>query len=350
MKIMSYAEAINEALKFAMAFDQNVVCYGLGINDPKAIFNTTKGLVEEFGPERVFDMPTAENAMLGIGIGASIGGLRPIMIHQRLDFFLLSMDQLVNTAAKWFYMFGGQQPIPITIRLIVGRGWGQGPTHSQSLQALFAHIPGLKVIMPATPEDAKAMLIESIFDDNPVLFIEHRWLHHQVGEVSEEPNFRLPINKAKINVSGNDVTIVALSYQVIEALRAVKLLEQYGINCEVIDMVSVNPIDWQTITTSVKKTGRIVCVDTSVSICSVMSEVVAHVSIHEFQQLKSPPVRISRPFLPEGASFSLTKNSYTGALEIVEAIAQMMKVDIDTSSLYVEGNHDVPGEWFKGPF
>ena len=164
MEKIKFSEAINQALHKAMSIDENVICFGLGVNDPKTIFSTTKGLEEKFGSNRVFDVPTSENALTGIGIGASMNGIKPVMTHQRLDFFLLAMDQLVNSAAKWHYMFGSQVSIPITIRLILGRGWGQGPTHSQNLQSWFAHIPGLKVVMPSTPQDARDLLINSIFD------------------------------------------------------------------------------------------------------------------------------------------------------------------------------------------
>ena len=183
---ITYGEAIREALETAMSTDDSVICYGLGVDDPKGIFGTTLGLQEKFGSDRVFDMPTSENAMTGIGIGSAIYGLRPVMVHQRLDFFLLAMDQLVNNAAKWHFMFGGQDSVPLTIRLILGRGWGQGPTHSQNLQSWFAHIPGLKVVMPATARDAKGLLLSSVFDNNPVVFLEHRWLHNLEGEVAED--------------------------------------------------------------------------------------------------------------------------------------------------------------------
>jgi pyruvate dehydrogenase E1 component beta subunit len=152
----------------------------LGVTDPKGVFGTTTGLEEKFGSNRVFDMPTSENAMTGIGIGVSLNGFRPVMTHQRLDFALLSLDQIINNAAKWRFMFGGTRGVPITIRLIIGRGWGQGPTHSQNLHALFSHIPGLKVVMPSTAKDAKGLLLSSIFDPDPVIFLENRWLHNMV--------------------------------------------------------------------------------------------------------------------------------------------------------------------------
>ncbi len=158
-RLINYAQAVNEALMQAMARDDSVICYGLGTDDPKGVLGTTLGLQERFGEDRVFDMPTSENAMTGVAIGAALNGIRPVMTHQRLDFFLLAMDQLVNNAAKWHYMFGSQASVPITIRLLIGRGWGQGPTHSQNLQAWFAHVPGLKVVMPTTAYDAKGLLL-----------------------------------------------------------------------------------------------------------------------------------------------------------------------------------------------
>src|SRR5258708_15855693 len=218
---LSFVQAINEALHAAMAADPSVICYGLGVDDPKTIFGTTKGLKEHFGPERVWDMPTSENAMTGVAIGAALQGLRPVMVHQRLDFFLLALDQLVNNSAKWHYMFGGQRSVPITIRLILGRGWGQGPTHSQSLHAWFAHVPGLKVVMPTSAEDAYGLLLSSIFDDNPVLFLAPRWLHETVGPVPEG-DYRLPIGKARVLREGSDLTIVAMSYMVVEAIHAIE--------------------------------------------------------------------------------------------------------------------------------
>src|SRR3990167_9345153 len=247
---MTYTKAINDALHIAMDKDPKVICFGLGVDDPKRIFGTTDHLQERFGKDRVFDMPTSENGMTGIGVGASLTGYRPVMVHQRLDFFLLAMDQLVNSAAKWYYMFGGQCSVPLVIRLIIGRGWGQGPTHSQNLQAWFAHIPGLKVVMPAFPEDAKGLLLESIFDDNPVLFLEHRWLHNSEGRVPGG-DYRVPIGSARIVRAGKDVTIISMSYMTVEALRAATYLEKYGISCELLDLRTIKPMDWGAIFTSV---------------------------------------------------------------------------------------------------
>src|SRR3954447_19337170 len=202
---MTFAEAIRDALTVALAADPAAIVFGLGTDDPKGIFGTTLGLRQQFGGERVFDVPTSENALTGFAVGAALNGLRPVFAHQRLDFALLSMDQLVNNAAKWHFMFGGRRSVPITIRMILGRGWGQGPTHSQNLQAWFAHVPGLKVVMPSTAEDAKGLLLSSIFDDDPVVFLEHRWLHNVRGDVPEG-DIRVPLGKARVLREGNDLT------------------------------------------------------------------------------------------------------------------------------------------------
>ena len=348
---MNFATAINEALHEAMQLDSSVICYGLGVTDPKAVFGTTEGLEQRFGPERVFDMPTSENAMTGVAIGAALNGIKSVMTHQRIDFFLLAMDQLVNGAAKWHYMFGGQNSIPITIRLIIGRGWGQGPTHSQNLQAWFAHIPGLKVVMPTTPEDAKGMLLASIFDPNPVIFLEHRWLHNAVGEVPDG-DFRVPLGKARIAKVGNDITLVAMSYMTVEALHAANYLEKQGIFCEVIDLRTIKPLDWQTVMDSVAKTGRILALDSGFTTGSVAGEIVARVAIEKFGDLKTAPARLAMPDVPEPTSVALTKGFYVRAADVAAKVMEMMGRDAGQvgQDLPEPMPHDVPGEWFKGSF
>ena len=194
---IKYFGAIREALDQSMQEDANIFIIGEGVPDPKGIFGTTSGLREKYGEKRVLDMPVSENALTGVCIGAALTGLRPVLMHQRVDFSLLSMDQIINNAAKWHYMFGGQLKVPLVIRMIIGRGWGQGAQHSQNLQALFSHIPGLKVVMPSTAYDAKGLLISSIKDNNPVIFLEHRWLHNISGFVPEE-SYTIPIGKGKI--------------------------------------------------------------------------------------------------------------------------------------------------------
>lgn len=351
MTVMTFSGAINQALMVAMTQDPNVVCYGLGVDDPKGVFGTTLGLQEKFGPERVFDIPTSENAMTGIGIGAALYGLRPVMTHQRLDFALLSMDQLVNNAAKWRYMFGSQRSVPITIRLILGRGWGQGPTHSQNLQAWFAHIPGLKVVTPSTPEDAKGLLLASIFDPNPVVFLEHRWLHNAVGDVPDG-DFRTPIGPVRIARSGQDITIVTMSYMTIEAIHAAHYLESRGIDCEVLDLRSVSPIDWPGIFASVEKTGKLLVVDPGATTGSVAGEVVARVAIERMASLTCAPARLAMPDMPEPTSFGMTQGFYVRAGNVAAKVLEMLGRERGDVALKLPEPtpHDVPGTWFTGPF
>jgi len=348
---LTFAEAINQALVQAMTQDPGVICYGLGTDDPKAIFGTTSGLKDRFGPDRVFDMPTSENAMTGIGIGAALYGLRPVMTHQRLDFALLSMDQLVNNAAKWHYMFGGARSVPMTIRMVLGRGWGQGPTHSQNLQAWFAHIPGLKVVSPSTPEDAKGLLLSSIFDPNPVVFLEHRWLHNSTGDVPEG-DVRTPIGSARVARGGGDITIIAMSYLTVEALHAAKYLEPRGVDCEVLDLRSLNPIDWSAIFSSVEKTGRILVLDPGAATGSVAGEIIARVAIEHLAQLECAPARLTMPDAPEPTSFGATRGLYVRAGDVATKVLDMLGHDAgDVVSMLPEPTpHDVPGAWFKGPF
>ena len=348
---ISYIKAVNEALNQTMAADSKVLFYGLGATDPKRIFGSSDNLVESFGESRVFDMPTSENAMTGIGIGAALQGFKVVMTHQRLDFFLLAMDQLVNSAAKWHYMFGGQDSVPITIRLILGRGWGQGPTHSQSLQAWFAHIPGLKVVMPATAFDAKGLLIESINDPNPVVFMEHRWLHAQIGDVPEE-SYSLPLGKARLMNEGKDVTIVAMSYMSIEALHACRKLKEMGVHCDLIDLRSIAPMDWPTIFSSIEKTGRLLVLDTAQSSFSVASEIIARVTSERFSYLKTAPRKLATPDLPVPTSFGLSKEFYHDSFDIVETVFELLEEKPKTLATRPPNPtpHDVPGDWFKGPF
>ncbi|MBI5576929.1 MAG: alpha-ketoacid dehydrogenase subunit beta [Deltaproteobacteria bacterium] len=350
-RIIPFWKAVNEALAVAMEMDGNVVTFGLGTDDPKRVFGTTAGLAEKFGPRRVFDMPTSENAMTGIAIGASLNGIRPVMCHQRLDFFLLAVDQLVNNAAKWSYMFGGKKSVPITIRLIIGRGWGQGPQHSQSLQAWFAHIPGLKAVMPTTAYDAKGLLLSAIFDENPVIFLEHRWLHNIEGDVPAG-DYRVPLDKAHLIASGADLTIVSLSYMTVEALHAMDSLREAGIGCDLIDLRSINPIDWDTIFRSVKKTGRILVLDTANETLSVAGEIVARVGMELFGALKCPPGRIALPDYPTPTSPALAEKYYPRAEHIAAKIGTMLGRPVDTEPIVKSRRnpHDVPGDWFKGPF
>jgi pyruvate dehydrogenase E1 component beta subunit len=349
-RVLTFTQAVNEALALAMERDPGVITFGLGVGDPKNIFGTTAGLQERFGAARVFDMPAAENAMTGVAIGAALHGVRPVMVHQRMDFFLLALDQLVNTGAKWHYMFGGRRGVPLTIRLILGRGWGQGPTHSQALHAWLAHVPGLKVALPSTPRDAKGLLLAAIFDDNPVVIIEHRWLHQATGEVPEGDH-RVALGTAQVVREGADLTVAALSYMVPEALRAAAVLERQGCGVEVVDVRSVAPLDWGTILGAVRRTGRLLALDIAPATLSVAGEIVARAAMEAFGSLRCAPRRIALPDLPTPTSPALTRGFYPGAAEVVRAAGEMLGRRFDASELETPGPpHDVPGAWFKGPF
>jgi len=351
MPVKTFAQAINDALSLAMELDPGVLCYGLGVDDPKGVFGTTLGLQERFGEDRVFDMPTSENAMTGIGIGAALYGMRPVMTHQRLDFALLSMDQLVNNAAKWRFMFGGRRGVPITVRMILGRGWGQGPTHSQNLQAWFAHVPGLKVVMPSTAEDAKGLLLSSIFDPDPVIFLEHRWLHNLRGEVPEG-DCRIPLGTSRKVREGSDVTIVAMSYMTIEAIHAVSHLEEQGVTCDLIDLRSIRPLDWPAVTASVRRTGRLLVLDSGNLTGSVSGEIVARVASDCWTELRAAPQRLAMPEYPEATSPSLTRGYHVRAEHIVDKVGALLGRPLESASLQKQRTHphDVPGDWFAGPF
>lgn len=354
---ISYVDAVREALDQSMDQDESVILVGEGVPDPKAIFNSTLGLQEKYGKERVFDMPLSENGVTGACIGAAISGMRPIMVHQRIDFALLAFDQIINNAAKWHYMFNGKSNVPLVIRMIVGRGWGQGPQHSQSLQALFAAIPGLKVVMPTTAYDAKGMMIAAIKDNNPVIFIEHRWLHH-INDIVPESMYEVSLNKSKLITEGTDVTIASFSYMTIESLMAVKALQKFmGISVELIDMRSVRPLDSQSIIESVRKTGMLVVADTAYKTGSVAAELISQVVEVAFDCLKKAPVRVCSPDFPTPTAQSMTENYYPNAISIANAVVRLLNKKIDPKSedellMAINSNnaHDVPNKAFKGPF
>lgn len=354
---ISYVEAIREALDQSMENDDRVVLIGEGVPDPKAIFNTTLGLQAKFGKNRVFDMPLSENGMTGVCIGAAISGLRPVLIHQRVDFALLSMDQIINNAAKWHYMFNGKSTVPMVIRMIIGRGWGQGPQHSQSLQGLFAMIPGLKVVMPTTAHDAKGMMLAAIKDDNPVIFLEHRWLH-PVVDVVPEVMYEVPLDKARIICDGSDITIASFSYITLDALIAARALNTtLGISVELIDMRSVRPLDYETVINSVKKTGRLIVADTSYKTGSIAAELISQVTESAFSWLNAAPIRIGSPDFPTPTAPSMTQGYYPTPATIVDAVLKMLGKNI-AENAYLElmsliersGFHDVPNLQYKGPF
>ena len=275
-RVMTYGDALLEATRQEMARDPSVFVMGQGVDDPRGMFGTTLGLHREFGAERNFDVPIAEDGMTGVGIGAALAGMRPIQVHQRMDFVLLAMNQIVNMAAKMHYMFAGAHKVPLTIRAIIGRSWGQGAQHSQAFHSYFMHVPGLRVFAPTTPHDAKGCLITAIRDDNPTLIIEHRMLHSVAGIVPEA-SYAVPFGKARVLSPGRDVTLVGISHMALECVRAKHLLAGAGIEAEVVDPVCLAPLDAETIAESALRTGRLLVVDTGWLACGAAGEIVMRV-------------------------------------------------------------------------
>lgn len=320
---LTYREALLESTAQMLETDRSVFVIGEGVDDSGGVFGTTKGLYERFGKDRVMDSPLAENAVTGIAIGAAVAGLRPILVHMRVDFMPLTMDQLINHAAKWRYMFGGALSVPLVVRSIIGRGWGSAAQHSQSLQALFAHIPGLKVVMPATPYDAKGLLRASVYDGNPVIFIEHRWLYEHMGHVPEEP-YTVEIGRGVVRRKGSDATIVAISHMVYESMKSADTLKDEDIDCEVIDLRTIRPLDAGLVIESVKKTGRLVVADTGWRECGPGSEVITRVVEDAFGSLKAPARRVNLPEVPTPASPALEAAYYPGSAEIIKAVKETL--------------------------
>lgn len=271
---LSYGEALKEATAQEMRRDPSVIVLGMGVSDFQGIYGTTRDLADEFGGERVFDTPISEEGMTGVAIGAALGGLRPIHVHIRMDFLMLAMNQIVNIAAKSRYMYGGAVSVPIVVRAIIGRSWGQGAQHSQGLHALFMHVPGLRVVAPTTPYDAKGCLISAIRDADPVIFVEHRMLHSVNGTVPQTL-YEAPIGKARVLARGQDVTLVGISYMAVECLRARAMLAESGIDAEVVDPVWLSPLDMDTIIDSARKTGRLLVVDSGWTNCGASAEILA---------------------------------------------------------------------------
>lgn len=349
---MTFAEALREATALCLQRDPRVLVMGLGVPDPKGIFGTTSGLVAEFGPDRALDAPLSENALTGLVIGAALGGLRPILTHQRVDFALLSLEQIVNQAAKWWYMFDGKGgTVPIVIRMIIGRGWGQGPQHAQSLSSWFAHVPGLKVVMPASPADAKGMLIASVEDNNPVIFLEHRWLHNMKGPVPTG-YYRAPLEECRVVRAGAEVTLVASGHMVIEALRAADFAAaRAGIEAEVVDVRCLNPLDFGTIAASVGKTRRLIVLDDDARHCGFAGEIVARVA-EAGLPLASAPQRITYPDCPSPSAPSLAAAFYPVARDVYAAVARSVGRGGEWTAQFPERPCpvDVPHLEFPGPF
>jgi len=322
---LSYSLAINEALLQMMSSDDSVFLMGQGVKSPWYVGNTARGLLEKFGPERVIDTPVSENAITGAGVGAAIAGMRPVVVHPRMDFMMYAFDPIINEAANWHYMFGGKSSVPVVIWGIINRGGEQAAQHSQAIHALFSHVPGLKVVMPSTPYDAKGLMISAIKDDNPVIYIDDRWLYRLEEDVPEDI-YSVPIGKGVIRKRGKDVTIVSVSYMALESLKAVKELSKTGIDAELIDLRTVKPLDTTLILKSVEKTGRLVIADGGWRTCGIGAEISALVSENGFRFLKAPIKRVTLPDSPAPSSPVLEQAYYKTCHDIIHAVKEVLKL------------------------
>ncbi|HYE52400.1 MAG TPA: transketolase C-terminal domain-containing protein [Azospirillaceae bacterium] len=346
MRSLSYADALYEATRQEMERDDSVFVMGLGVDDAKGMYGTTRDLHKDFGAQRCFDTPLAEDAMTGVAIGAALSGMRPIHVHQRMDFLLLCMNQLVNMAAKQSYMSAGAHRVPIVVRAIIGRSWGQGAQHSQALHSYFMHVPGIRVAAPTTPHDAKGCMIAAIRDNNPVVFVEHRMLYNFKGMVPERP-YEVPFGAARVLTEGDHVTILGVSHMVVEALRAKHLLEQVGISAEVIDPVTLTPLDMETIGASVEKTGRLLVVDNGWLNCGLSAEVAAQL----LERSAGRPFAFRRMgFLPTPCPTTkpLENHYYPNARGIAEAAVRLVRGADDIALPAHEEAREITE--FKGPF
>lgn len=344
---LSYRQAINEAIAQEMERDKSIFIYGIDVADHKRIFGSTVGLLEKFGPKRVFSTPLSEDGMLGFGLGAAINGMKPINVHIRVDFLILALNQLINMVSSFHYGSGGKLKVPFVIRAIIGKGWGQTYQHSKSLQSFFAHIPGLKVIMPTTPEDAKGLLISAIRDENPVIFLEHRMLYDVIDDIPRDLK-PIPMGKSRVLRKGRDLTIVATSYMNVEALQAADILKRkQGVSIEIIDPRTIYPLDDKTIIFSVKKTGHLIVADYDWVNCGFSAEVATRVWESCYKTLKTPVDRVGFAPCPCPCTRPLENVFYPNAqtlVRLVEKKLKLKKTDLSDEVFFSYENK------FKGPF
>jgi pyruvate dehydrogenase E1 component beta subunit len=319
-------DALNLALREELARDENVFLMGEEVAEYQGAYKVTRGLLEAFGPKRVIDTPITELGFAGLGVGAAMAGLRPIVEFMTFNFSILATDQIINSAAKMLYMSGGQFKIPIVFRGPGGSAYQVSSQHSQALESWYAYFPGLKVVMPSTPADAKGLLKSSIRDDDPVIFIEQERMYGMKGEVSEDANFTIPLGVADIKREGSDATIVARSLMVPIALQAAEELEKDGISCEVIDPRTIRPLDAKTIIESVKKTNRAVVVEESHPFCSVGAEISTQITERVFDFLDAPVKRVSGADVPMPYAKNLEDMAIPGVKQIVEAVREVSYV------------------------
>jgi len=316
-RVISFKDSIREAIDQAMIYDPSVFAIGLDADDKFGVFGSMMDMTH---PERIIGTPVSENAMTGVALGAALSGMRPVYVHLRVDFMMLTMDQIVNYVAKWRYMTQGQVKVPLVIRAVIGRGWGSAAQHSGTLHSMFAHIPGLKVMMPSTPYNVKGLFLAAVKEDYPVIFIEHRWLYKNTGHVPPEM-YTLPIGKGEIIREGKRLTVVATSIAAIDALNA---CEHGDLDVEVIDPQTLKPLDENVILESVKKTGRLLAVDYDFPVCGFAAEVCALAAEKAFKYLKAPVHRLTFPESCVPASSVLEKAFFPSQEKIGARIKQIL--------------------------
>src|SRR6185295_15130471 len=323
MALMTMRDALNDALREELARDENVFLMGEEVAEYQGAYKVTRGLLEEFGPKRIIDSPITELGFAGLGVGAAMVGLRPIIEFMTFNFSILATDQIINSAAKMLYMSAGQYKIPIVFRGPGGAAYQVSSQHSQAIESWFAYFPGLKVVMPSTPADAKGLLKSSIRDDDPVIFIEQERMYGMKGEVPEEEDFTIPLGVADVKREGTDATIIARSLMVPTALKAAEELEKDGISCEVIDPRTIRPLDINTIIESVKKTNRVVVAEESHPFCGVAAEISAEIHERAFDYLDAPVKRISGADVPMPYAKNLERLAIPDVEQIVAAVREV---------------------------
>jgi pyruvate dehydrogenase E1 component beta subunit len=327
MALVTMREALNQALREEMLRDENVFLMGEEVAAYQGAYKVTKGLLEELGDKRVIDTPITELGFAGLGVGAAMAGLRPIVEFMTFNFSILATDQIINSAAKMLYMSGGQFKIPIVFRGPNGSAFQVSSQHSQALESWFAYFPGLKVVMPSTPADAKGLLKSAIRDDDPVIFMEQERMYGNKGEVPDDADFTIPLGVADIKRAGTDATIVARSLMVPVALKAAEALEKQGISCEVIDPRTIRPLDIGTIIESVKKTNRLIVAEESHPFCGVAAEISSEVSERAFDYLDAPVKRLSGADVPMPYAKNLEDLAIPGVDQIIAAVREVSYMD-----------------------
>ncbi len=338
-RIIKYTEAIKEATDQVMETDPSAFVIGLGVSYKNGADGTTSGLKMKYA-DRVFDVPVSEAAFTGMAVGAAINGLHPIVHHGRVEFALFASDSIFTQAAKWNYMFGGNNNVPIVFRINVGRQWGNGPQHTQALYSLFGNVLGLKVVIPSTPKMAKGLLVSAVRDKNPVVILEPRWLFQLKQDVPVEI-YSEPLDKARVMKEGKDITVVSYGDGLISALEALSIIGD-SVNVELIDVVSINPIDYETIFKSVKKTGRLLCVDTTNEAFNIGSEIISKVAQNQSVLLKDKPTSLSCPNVPCPTSTALTEFYYPTKIDIANLILSLFNKPKVDKKLSFEELHLAP--------